>query len=223
VCDPVTPEEPENCARSEPHACEHERLPENSNGVLAYCFFGRQAFTPLLETRGFISVKPMQDRRSTPDLVNLDNVSIKIVIAYDSAATGKRAEAIYERLARRLGNSFDFKQRLWRFDVLEQESLRAEAARDAADADIVIVATNQGKKLPDGVQNWLESSLQQHNGAAALVALLDHPSAPVQPYLEEVARRGGMDFFAQTGEEATEMQLPLFDGAESEKPRWLEN
>ena len=165
----------------------------------------------------------MQDRSPSPNLVNFDNVSIKIVIAYDNAATGKRAEAIYERLAKRLGNNFDFEQRLWRFDVLEEADVRAEAARDAADADIVIVATNEDKKLPEGVQTWLENSLQRHSGAAALVALLDHSSAPVQPYLEEVARRGGVDFFAQTGEEATEMQLPLFDCAESEKPRWVEN
>jgi hypothetical protein len=223
VCDPVTPEELENCARREPHSCEDGHWPENNNGVLAYCFFERRAFTLLPGFDRLLNVTHMQDRGPASNLVNLDNVSIKIVIAYDSAATGKRAEAIYERLARRLGNRFDFKQRLWRFDVLEQESLRAEAARDTADADIVIVATNQGKKLPDGVQNWLESSLQRHSGAAALVALLDHPSAPVQPYLEEVARRGGMDFFAQTGEDASEMQLPLFDAAESEKPRWLEN
>jgi hypothetical protein len=198
-------------------------LPKNDNGVLPYCFFGRQAFTPLPGKRGLVSVTPMQHRGPASPLANLDNVSIKIVIAYDSAANGKRAEAIYERLAKRLGNNFDFEQRLWRFDVLEEENVRAQAARDAADADIVIVATNEDKKLPEGVQDWLESSLQKHSGAAALVALLEHPSAPVQPYLEEVARRGGMDFFAQTGEEASEMQLPLFDGAASEEPRWLEN
>ena len=198
-------------------------MPENNNGVLAYCFFGRQALTPLLKKRGLVSVSLMEDRGPIALLVNLDNVSIKIVIAYDSTANGKRAEAIYERLAKRLGNNFDFEQRLWRFDVLEEENVRAQAARDAADADIVIVATNEDKKLPEGVQDWLESSLQKHSGAAALVALLEHSSAPVQPYLEEVARRGGMDFFAQTGEEGSEMQLPLFDGAESEKPRWLEN
>lgn len=198
-------------------------MPENNNGVLAYCFFERQEFTPLLGLDRLVNVARMRDRGPSPQFVNSDNVSIKIVIAYDSAANGKRAKAIYERLAKRLGNNFDFEQRLWRFDVLEEEDVRAQAARDAADADIVIVATNQDKKLPEGVQDWLESSLRKHSGAAALVALLDHPSAPVQPYLEEVARRGGMDFFAQTGEEATEMQLPLFDCAESEKPRWREN
>lgn len=53
-----------------------------------------------------------------PRPADLDNVAIRIVIAYDSAATGRRAEAIYERLAKRLGENFDFERRLWRFDVL---------------------------------------------------------------------------------------------------------
>jgi len=141
--------------------------------------------------------------------IHLKNSSIKIVIAYNSAATARRAEAIYERLAQRLGDDFDFEQRLWRFDVLEEETLRAEAAKDTADADIVIVATNDDNKLPAGVQSWLESSLQQHAGGAALVALFEHPSPPVQPYLEEVARRGGLDFFAQSSVDGQPLHLPL--------------
>jgi hypothetical protein len=143
----------------------------------------------------------MQARVPTSQTIHVENASIKIVIAYDSAATARRAEAMYKRLAQRLGDDFDFEQRLWRFDLLEEETLRAEAAKDAADADIVIVATNDDHKLPEGVQSWLESSVQQHAGGAALVALLEHPSAPVQPYLEDVARRSGMDFFAQSSAE----------------------
>jgi hypothetical protein len=150
--------------------------------------------------------------------IDLQNSSIKIVIAYDNAATALRAEAIYERLAQRLGDDFDFEQRLWRFDVLEEETLRAEAAKDAADADIVIVATKDDHQLPEGVQSWLESSLQQHAGGAALVALLEHASPPVQPYLEDVARRGGMDFFAQSSADEAAGQLPLFT-AGGRRPR----
>jgi hypothetical protein len=162
----------------------------------------------------------MRARVAPPVPIHFKNSSIKIVIAYDTAATAKRAEAIYERLTERLGNDFDFEQRLWRFDVLEEETLRAEAAKDTADADIVIVATNDDNKLPEGVQSWLESSLQQHAGGAALVALLDHPSPPVQPYLEEVARRGGMDFFAQSSVDAQPVHLPLLD---ADQPARLEH
>src|SRR5688572_10774023 len=137
----------------------------------------------------------MQARSLAP---NLDS-SVKVVIAYDNLDVAKRAEAVYDRLAQRLQQTFEFQQRLWRFDVLEEESLRAQAVRDAADADIVIVAMKDDKEVPEAVRSWLESLLGRLSGAAALVALLDRPGASVQPYLEDVARRGGMDFFAQSG------------------------
>jgi hypothetical protein len=139
--------------------------------------------------------RTMQARGLPPTL----DSSVKVVIAYDSLDVARRAEAVYDRLARRLQQTFEFQQRLWRFDVLEEESLRAQAVRDAADADIVIVAMKDDKEVPKAVQSWLESLLGHLNGTAALVALLDRPGASVQPYLEDVARRGGMDFFAQSG------------------------
>jgi hypothetical protein len=125
--------------------------------------------------------------------------SVKVVIAYDNLDVARRAEAVYDRLARRLKQTFEFQQRLWRFDVLEEDALRAQAVKDAADADIVIVAMKEASEVPEAVRHWLESLLGRLSGAAALVALLDRPGAPVQPYLEDVARRGGMDFFAQSG------------------------
>jgi hypothetical protein len=156
----------------------------------------------------------MQARVPAPPRIDLQNSSIKIVIAYDNAATARRAEAIYKRLAQRLGDDFEFEQRLWRFDVLEEETVRAEATKDTADADIVIVATNDDNQLPAGVQRWLESSLQQHAGGAALVALLEHASPPVQPYLEDVARRGGLDFFAQSSADDGGEQFRLLSDGE---------
>jgi hypothetical protein len=135
--------------------------------------------------------------------------SIKVVIAYDELETARRAEGVYERLAGRLGESFEFQQRLWRFDVLEEEGLRAEAVRDAVNADIVIVAMKDDTQLPEAVRRWLEGSVARNSSAAALVALLQRSGAPVQPYLEDVARRGGMDFFAQSDERARVPTLPV--------------
>ena len=149
----------------------------------------------------------MQARSLAP---NLDS-SVKVVIAYDNLDVAKRAEAVYDRLARRLRQTFEFQQRLWRFDVLEEDSLRAQAVRDAADADIVIVAMKDGSEVPEAVRRWLESLLRRNSGATALVALLDRPGAPVQPYLEDVARRGGMDFFAQSGQTSPPFRLPCAD------------
>jgi hypothetical protein len=146
--------------------------------------------------RASLNLPTMQARDLAPAL----DSSVKVVIAYDNLDIAKRAEAVYERLARRLGQAFEFQQRLWRFDVLQEDSLRDQAVRDAADADIVIVAMQEDADVPEAVRRWLESLLSRSTGATALVALLDRPGSAVQPYLEEVARRGGMDFFAQSGE-----------------------
>jgi hypothetical protein len=220
-------ERPRRFARREPHVGEHAIYPQNNNRVFAYWIFGRQGFTPLLVFARLLRLNPMQARDPLFSPFRLaDHDSIKIVIAYDSIETAQRAEAVYERLAKRLGANFDFEQRLWRFDVLEEETFRAEAARDAANADILIVATREDTKLPCGVEDWLESSLQQHRGTAALVALLEHPSAPVQPYLEDIARRGGMDFFAQSQCDSAEEQHPEHSTLHlpaNGHPRWPTN
>lgn len=150
-----------------------------------------------------VSLPTMQARNCPPG----HGASVKVVIAYDNLDVARRAEAVYERLSHRLQETFAFQQRLWRFDVLEEDSLRAQAVRDAADADIVIVAMQDDSEVPEAVRNWLESLLGRTPGAAALVALLQTHRAPVQPYLEDVARRGGMDFFAQTGKSSKPRKL----------------
>jgi hypothetical protein len=186
------------------HVTENELSAKSSNGVfshqelivgrLPHCWWGS----------GSSALVTMQadDLHGSGFSIDESQPSIKVIIVYDHLDTAKRAEAIYERLAGSLhGSGFEFEQRLWRFDVLEDEGFCAEAALDAADADIVIVATNDDTELPKGVQNWLETSLKHHAGAAALVALLRNASTPLAPYLKDVARRGGMDFFAQTEDE----------------------
>jgi len=151
----------------------------------------------------------MQARAFSPEA----DLSVKVVIAYDNLDVAKRAEAVYDRLTERLDETFEFQQRLWRFDVLEEESLRAQAVRDAVDADIVIVAMKDDSEVPEAVRRWLESLLGRNSGATALVALLDRPGASAQPYLEDVARRGGMDFFAQSGKAGAPFRLPRTDAS----------
>lgn len=160
--------------------------------------------------------------RAPPDT---RDAAIRILIAYDTIQTGKRAEAIYERLLERLGNNFEFEQQLWRFDLLGDPLLRELAAQDAAQADIVIIATDNDSDLPIAVQQWLESALKQHVGAAALVALTRHHQPPVQPYLEDIARRGGMDFFAQAADatNGSSLSLPLLSSIPQGRARWLTN
>jgi hypothetical protein len=195
------------CVNRGPHVGENDVISKINNRVSAYWSFAPQATTPLLTFLRFVGSANMQARAFSPKA----DVSVKVVIAYDNLDVARRAEAVYDRLTQRLEETFEFQQRLWRFDVLEEESLRAQAVRDAVDADIVIVAMKDGSEVPEAVRRWLESLLRRNSGATALVALLDRPDAPVQPYLEEVARRGGMDFFAQSGKAPMPFPLPRLD------------
>ena len=68
----------------------------------------------------------MQARAFSPE----PDVSVKVVIAYDNLDVARRAEAVYDRLTQRLEETFEFQQRLWRFDVLEEES--SKGWRDGA-------------------------------------------------------------------------------------------
>ncbi|MCI0744275.1 MAG: hypothetical protein L0Y58_02615 [Verrucomicrobia subdivision 3 bacterium] len=148
----------------------------------------------------------------------LDVPQITVVIAYDTFELGSRAMAVHERLTERLGSTFNLRQELWKFDLLEDPALRRAAARETAAADIVILATSRDAELPLYIREWLEESLQDHTGVGAFVALFEHPHPRIQPWLEAIARRKGIDFFAQSATteschtSADAMPLPVFAG-----------
>jgi hypothetical protein len=70
-------------------------------------------------------------------------------------------------------------------------------------ADIIIVSSHGTGGLPAEVKAWVDSWLAQKTNAVALVALFDCPreetrqNNPVRTYLANVAKRAGMEFFAQ--------------------------
>ena len=92
---------------------------------------------------------------------------------------------------------------MWKFDVLGIPKLREMAAKDAAQADIVIISCHGHNDLPVEVKAWIELWLAENSSAIALVALFDSPpmdpqqTDSIRDYIAAVARRGQMEFFAQ--------------------------
>lgn len=129
--------------------------------------------------------------------------NINVVVAFEDAAAGKYAEAFYEHLKTRLGCDFEFTRYQWSFALLEDRSVRDVAARDAATADIVIIATHGDRELPDYVDDWFQSWIGRNAGPMAMVALFDRPTTSmetreeVRSALARIAQTGGMDFFAE--------------------------
>ena len=107
-------------------------------------------------------------------------------------------------------NDFDFELCLWKFDALRIPELRFVAVNDAVKAQMVFVATHGTGELPSEVKVWIEQWLnrtEQKRDAARLLTLLSDPlpldkfgaSAFSQfAYLQQVARKGAMDFLVST-------------------------
>ena len=92
--------------------------------------------------------------------------------------------------------------RKFRLVVVAYSSIQREhfATKDAYEADILMIASRGGQGLAEGAMFWIESWLAQGTRAIALVALFGgevQETQAVRSYLADVARRGGLEFFAQ--------------------------
>ena len=129
--------------------------------------------------------------------------SFNIVIAYEDFVTGKRAKKTYDYLVANLGHDCEFCNQMWKFEVLGISKLREMAAKDAVMADVIIISAHGDTDLPAEVKAWIESWLAQKTNAIALVAQFDSPHenpllrAAACNYLDNVARRADMEFFAE--------------------------
>src|SRR5258708_7870500 len=95
--------------------------------------------------------------------------------------------------------------KVWDLDLATHPDLRDRAAKDAIEADMIIISVSAGDGLSSSSKSWMQNWLpQKRGGMAALVALLSEPSANssgpprVAMSLRQMAKAGGMDFFCHT-------------------------
>jgi hypothetical protein len=143
------------------------------------------------------------------DLSLEEHHAIKVVIAYEDVSTGRRAMSTCKRLFEQLGQDFEFQTTLWKFEVLRVSQLKQIAAQDAAEADLVVIATHGQRGLAAEIKDWIETWLgRKREGDKALVALLgstkEHAKGQLQAhrylqdYLQEVTQKANVDFFSHT-------------------------
>jgi len=148
----------------------------------------------------------MQRAKSSLPLSSSDlesNPAFNVLIAYDDFEAGKHAKKTYDFLVEHLGGECEFGNQMWKFDVLGIPKLREMAARDAVEADIIIISCHGCGELSEEFKVWTEFWLQDKCEAIALVALLACPfgltseARATRNYLAEVARRAQMEFFCE--------------------------
>jgi hypothetical protein len=127
-----------------------------------------------------------------------------VFIAYDDDDASECAKKTYDVLVRNLGSECRFGNHMWRFDVLGDSNSRDAVAADAAQADIFVVALGAASTLPSSLKALVERCASGKTNAIALVALFavsgarNEAAQATRDYLADVARHGGLEFFAQT-------------------------
>ena len=110
---------------------------------------------------------------------NLAAEKLNVVILYERLGYVSKAVATYLQLTRDLGDEFSPDFRLWRIDLTLEPAFTAEAERDFADADVIIVAAHGRQRCPPEFQRW-KYGVGHGGGLAphAVIALMDGSDEP---------------------------------------------
>ncbi len=128
--------------------------------------------------------------------------------AYDNLSGGQRAMQLVCELERESPEEIQIQPLLWRFDLLADPEWQQLAVADVMRADLLIVSA-ASCELPTAVRRWLTASLSREIVThKALVALLGKQGQTVETnlpsllFLQTVARKGGLAFFAPSPQPA---------------------
>src|SRR6185436_6173474 len=130
--------------------------------------------------------------------------ALRAIIIYEHRDCGERAREVLRRINTRSQLGLAIHSDAWNFEGLQRAELRDHAARQAAEADMVLLAGQNPDQLPRHVRDWLQGWLpQRKEHAAAFVAIFEDPAHPEQTsyraWLLEMAERGNTDLFWQSG------------------------
>jgi hypothetical protein len=126
-----------------------------------------------------------------------------VVAVSEDSSTDARIQEFCRSLAQQLGMPVEVRQQVWLLSELRVPQLRAIAADEAAQADLIIVSVHHAERLPSEVESWIELWLSQKRiRSAALLALFDPVyqgvSSSMQAYLRGVAQKARVEFLVQS-------------------------
>jgi hypothetical protein len=138
---------------------------------------------------------------------------LALVATFEDSVTGLRVKEFCQGLARSLGQRCQIVEHVWLFSTLRLRELQEIAAEEASAADLIVISVHQAEGLPDEVKSWIDLWLRQKGSRqSVLLALLDLPdegtSGSTEAYLEDIARRGGVELLV----ESTDVTAPRWQG-----------
>ncbi|MBI3875940.1 MAG: hypothetical protein HY300_08285 [Verrucomicrobia bacterium] len=147
-----------------------------------------------------MQIESDSETSNVPDMES--PVCFNIVTVYQDTVAERRAKAVHDSMAGRMGGTMEFEHVTWNTVALGSSRAREVAAAQAADANLVILSLRGDGPLPIVVRDWLRQWMP-HRGAgpAALAALFDTESEAtgvpeiLRAQLNDLARLARMDFF----------------------------
>lgn len=120
------------------------------------------------------------------------------VILYDRAEAGRRALSQLRNVTDPLAGGLELQIRLWRLDVLGEDTADTTAAEDLARADLLVLALDDDGSLNDRGRERLQAAVHQLRGQTATVAILTGGTAAHPPsqfdFLHDFATEAGVGF-----------------------------
>jgi hypothetical protein len=140
-------------------------------------------------------------------------VSSNVFIMYEDFETGKRAKSGLDYVAEQLGG-VEFRQTLWRLDILQDPKLNFLAAPALADADLLIISLRGDGHVPAKVRVLIEKRLaEEADRDCALVVLFETTAATmrssVYACLENLAQQHELDLFEEAVNKPEDQKEPV--------------
>jgi hypothetical protein len=141
---------------------------------------------------------------------------LDVFLLYEDSATGLRAKRSLDLLPGQYKLEPAINTRLWRCDLLAANLLREQAAREAANADVIILSLHGRNELPIHVRQWLSLWLNYKEARPYALGLLLDPDAACQGaanavsvYVRTAAEAAGAEFFRGFSDLPTTVPAPV--------------
>ncbi|MGD0815627.1 MAG: hypothetical protein ABSA83_18700 [Verrucomicrobiota bacterium] len=125
--------------------------------------------------------------------------SFRILIAWDEQDALFQAGKVLGLVDTLSGKQIGVSRVFWSFALLRNALLRDFAAKDAAEAELIVLAFSGHGELPPHVKCWVETwPIRLRAGKAALVTLIRSKQESCQQqidYLRKMAKNRGLEFF----------------------------
>ncbi len=130
---------------------------------------------------------------------------VALLATFGDSSTGMRVKEFCQGLSHRLGQQCRLVEHVWLFSTFRLRELQEIAAEEAAISDLVIISVHQAEGLPDEVRGWIDLWLNRKGTRQGVLLVLldpayDETPGATQGYLQDVARRGGLEFLVQAME-----------------------